>query len=244
MTVRFNPSGELNVSSDASDLPFEVSGKTITSGAMTRCTNLHLDRSGIASTRKGSTRLSDSVIGTPIWRLVEQGGYRYAFGGTQIYRNGASLGVTGLTSARWSAIKYNAFNVVTQSIFALNGTDRKRITGTTVAEWGIDAPTVAPALLGNISGYAYMQSWEATEAGAGSYRWGTESGDYQISYDWEADVSANLSDSATSRNMWFFEVASGYSASGRIGVIYTYCRKDGATLECESNPSDEAYIEA
>ncbi len=245
MPVRFNPSGELNVASDASDLPFTIDGKMIMSGAMTRCTNLTLDRAGIASTRKGSTRLSDSAVGTPVHRIVEQGGIRYAFGGTQIYRNGASLGATGLTSARWSAIKYNAFNVATQSIFALNGTDRKRITGTTVVEWGIEPPATVPTLLGDVIGYAYTQGWEGTyHATTNSYQWGETSGTYQDSYDWEADVVENTSDSETYRNMWFFENVSGYSISGRIGVVYTYCRKDGDTLECESNPSDPAYIEA
>lgn len=245
MPVRFNPSGELNVASDASDLPFTTDGKAIISGAMTRCTNLVLDRAGIASTRKGSTRLSDASVGTPVHRIVEQGGVRYAFGGTQIYRNGVSLGVSGLTSAKWSAIKYNAYNVLTQSIFALNGTDRKRITGSTVAEWGIEPPSSAPTLSGGISGYAYMQSWESTEAGAGSYRWGTESGNYQISYDWEADITENTSDSATYRNFWTFELATDYSVTGqRYGVKYTYVRKSGTTVESESNPSDAAYIEA
>ena len=58
-------------------------------------------------------------------------------------------------------------------------------------------------------------------------------------------MTENSSDSATYRNFWFFEVSSNYSISGqRIGVQYTYCRKSGTTLECESNPSDEAYIEA
>lgn len=246
MPVRFSPDGMLDVATDASDLPMELSGKVALSGAMTRCTNLSLDRQGVASTRKGSSRLSDAAVGTPIHRLVEMGGVRYAFGGTAIYRNGVSI-VSGLTSAKWSAIKYNAYNVATQSIFALNGTDRKRITGSTVAEWGITPPVAAPTLTGKIDGYAYTQGWELTQgyATAGSYQWGTTSGNYQITYDWEADITANTSDSATYRNFWFFELVSGYSVSGqRIGVKYTYCRKSGTTLECESNPSDAAYIEA
>ncbi len=246
MPVRFSPDGMLDVATDASDLPFSAEGKVALSGAMTRCTNLHLDRQGVASTRKGSTRLSDAAVGTPVHRLVEMGGVRYAFGGTAIYRNGVSL-ASGLTSAKWSAIKYNAYNVATQSIFALNGTDRKRITGSTVAEWGITPPTAAPTLSGKVEGYAYTQGWESTSghATAGSYQWGTTSGNYQITYDWEADITENTSDSATYRNFWFFELVTDYSVSGqRIGVKYTYCRKSGTTLECESNPSDAAYIEA
>lgn len=245
MPVRFNPSGELNVASDASDLPFTTDGKVIQSGAMTRCTNLSLDRAGIASTRKGSSRLSDTAVGTPVHRIVEQGGVRYAFGGSAIYRNGVSL-ASGLTSAKWSAIKYNAYNVVTQSIFALNGTDRKRITGSTVAEWGITPPASAPTLSGSIAGHAYTQAWESTQgyADSGSYQWGIASGTDRDTYDWEADLDENAADSETYRNMWFFETATDRAVTGRVGVVYTYCRKDGDTLECESNPSDAAYIEA
>jgi hypothetical protein len=243
MPVRFNPSGELNVSADASDLPFTTDGKVIQSEAMTRCTNLHLDRYGVASTRKGSSRLSDAAVGIPVHRIVEQGGIRYAFGGAQIYRNGVSLGVSGLTSAKWSSIKYNAFNVPTQSIFALNGTDRKRITGSTVAEWGIDPPVAMPTLSGSVTGYAYLYDWEATyHAIAGSFRFGTEITNHQITYDWEEDIPANGSDSETYRHMWAFEVAASYTNNGRVGVVYTYCRKDGATLESESNPSSAAYV--
>lgn len=46
----------------------------------------------------------------------------------------------------WSAIKYNAFNSSTQALFALDGTNRKRIEGSDVYEWGITAPSVAPTL--------------------------------------------------------------------------------------------------
>ena len=42
------------------------------------------------------------------------------------------------------ASAYNAYNVATQNIFALNGTDRKRIVGSDVFEWGIDPPAAAP----------------------------------------------------------------------------------------------------
>lgn len=248
MPVRFDPSGFLDVATDPSDLPFESAGKTAVSSAMTRCTNLSLDRLGVAKTRAGSTKINGSALSTPIHRIVEQGGVRYVFGGGNIYRNESSTIATGLTSAKWSAIKYNAYNVTDQSIFALNGTDRKRITGSTVAEWGIAAPTVAPTVAGNLTGYAYAHSWEADYISGSSYQFWRTSGNYQYLFDWEDEQLSGIdggSDSATSgRRMWSFELESGRSASLRFGVKYTYCRKNGSSLECESNPSPVAYIEA
>jgi hypothetical protein len=244
MPVRFNPSGELNVASDASDLPFETGGKVITSSAMTRCTNLHLDRAGIASTRRGSTRLSDAVIATPVHRVVEQGGVRYAFGGTAIYRNGVSI-ASGLTSAKWSAVKYNAYNVLTQSIFAVNGTDRKRVTGSTVAEWGIDAPTVAPVpiIAGTTVG---TQTWESTN-GSEATLWTAVAnpehhpvGTFRVQYSWEPRITSDTDTNAYAY-VWAFELAPN-TGQYQWDVIYTYCRKDGTTLECESNPSDASGV--
>jgi len=77
--------------------------------------------------------------------IVEQGGARYEFAGSQIFRNETSI-QSGTTDAQWSAIKYNAFNDTTQQVFAINGTDRKRISGSSVYEWGIDAPSDAPTV--------------------------------------------------------------------------------------------------
>lgn len=184
MPIRFNPSGTLNLGTDPADLPAETSGKMVTSGAMTRCTNLCLDRAGIASTRKGSAKLNSgsALAQTDIWRIVEQGGYRYIFAGTVIYKDEVSL-APGLTSAAWSTILGNSYNSSEQSIFALNGTDRKRITGATVAEWGSDSPTVAPTVAaGSLTGltgafnakYTWCRKedsavvWESNPSPAGS----------------------------------------------------------------------------
>ena len=245
MPARFSPNGFLDVASDPSDLPAEAIGKVVSSGAMIRCTNLHLDRMGIASTRRGSQKVSATQLTAPIWRIAEMGGNRYEFAATKIYRNETQI-VTGLTSARWSAVKYNAYNVTTQAIFALNGTDRKRIEGSSAYEWGIAAPSAAPAVTGQIGGYAYTHAWEKTEghASGNSIRIGTlRNTSYQCIYDWEQDDSV-VADSETYRNMWYFERASSYSITDRIGVKYTYLRKSGSTIECESNPSPAAYIEA
>jgi hypothetical protein len=193
--IRFNPSGTLDIGTDPADLPTQMQGKTAVSGAMTRCTNLSLDRAGIASTRRGSTQLNSSydysysygweidyITGSVInpftvsggtsylfsWeadpatasddsttvnitpgallaginRILGQGGDRYSFAGGGIYLNESSI-ASDLTESNWEAIRYSAFNSAEQSIFALNGTDRKRITGASVQEWGSDSPTTA-----------------------------------------------------------------------------------------------------
>lgn len=44
----------------------------------------------------------------------------------------------------WAAIHYSAYNSETESIFALNGTYRKRINGSNIYEWGIKAPFYPP----------------------------------------------------------------------------------------------------
>lgn len=146
MAIRFNPSGSLDIGSDPADLPVQMQDKMAVSGAMTRCTNLSLDRAGIASTRQGSAKLNVSPMDqTAINLLIEQGGDCYVFNGSKIYQNETAIS-TGLTAAPWSALLYNSYTSANQSIFALNGTDRKRITGGTVAEWGSDSPTVAPTI--------------------------------------------------------------------------------------------------
>ena len=243
MPARFSPNGFLDVAADPSDLPAEVAGKVVTSGAMVRCTNLHLDRMGIASTRRGSQKVSATQLSTPIWRIAEMGGVRYEFAGAIIYRNETSI-ATGMTSARWSAVKYNAYNVATQAIFALNGTNRKRVEGSSVYEWGIAAPSAAPTMAGQGAGYAYTHDWEKSlgHAPGNSFKFGTTRNGYTCTYDWEQAEASG--DSETYRHMWFFEQASSYKTTSRIGVKYTYLRKSGTTIECESNPSSPAYVEA
>lgn len=145
MSVQFDPSGQLDIATDPSDLPESASGHDIASGALTRCKNLRINQRGQAKTRDGSAKLNATAIATAIWWIEEQSGDRYAFAGTSIYKNESSI-ATGLTSAQWSATQYSAFNDLTLQVFALNGTDRKRIQGSTVYEWGIAAPASAPTL--------------------------------------------------------------------------------------------------
>lgn len=145
MSIVFDPTGSLNVSTDPGDLPEASDGRNIHSGSMTRCKNLRLNERGKAVTRDGSKKLNSTVTETPVYWIEEQSGSRFAFAGTQIYENESSID-TGLTSAQWSAIQYNAYNDTAENIFALNGTDRKRIESSTVYEWGLAAPTNAPTI--------------------------------------------------------------------------------------------------
>lgn len=145
MSILFSPSGALNVAHDPSDLPEDGDGRNIVSGAMTRCKNLRLDEKGKARTRDGSAKVNSTAISTALTWLEVQSGTRYAFGGGNIYENETSL-VSGLATGAWSAIQYNPYNDTTETIYALNGTDRKRITTGAVNEWGIAAPTIAPTL--------------------------------------------------------------------------------------------------
>lgn len=160
--IQFSPSGSLNVSADPSELPESVGDNVISSGAMTRCKNLRLSEVGKARTRDGSAKINVSAINTSLWWIEEQAGFRYSFSGTIIYRNEASI-QTGLTSAQWVALKYNAFNDVAQNVFALNGTDTKRIQGANVYEWGLDAPSFAPTIsAGNGAGLTGVYNFKYT----------------------------------------------------------------------------------
>lgn len=168
----------LDVAKDPSDLPQSADQLNINSEAMTRCKNLRINQKGIAKTRDGSAKLNASAINTEMWWIEVQGTTRYTFAGTVIYSNETSI-KTGLTSAQWSAIQYNAYNDTTQQVFALNGTDRRRIQSGVVYEWGIAAPETAPTL----------------------------------------------------------GIGHGSGLTGEYNCKYTYVRKVGTTVVCESDPS-------
>lgn len=145
MSILWKPNGTLDVATEPTDLPQSGDAKNQVSEALARCKNLRLDSRGRLSLRDGSTKLNASAIATAIWLVIVQGGTRYAFAGTAIYEDESSI-ATGLTSAQWSGMLYNQFNDTTQQVYALNGTDRKRIEGSTVYEWGIEPPSAAPTL--------------------------------------------------------------------------------------------------
>lgn len=145
MAVRFSPDGFLDISTEASDLPSQTSGKDEVSGAMRRCTNLQLDKMGIAATRKGSSKVNAVAVAgsTASTLIMDQGEKRYLFANTTIYENEVSI-KDGLAELPWSAIKYNPFNSTRQNIYAVNGSDRKRIESGVVYEWGRESPVDVP----------------------------------------------------------------------------------------------------
>jgi hypothetical protein len=169
VSILFSPTGTLNLSADPSELPEQSDGTNITSGAMVRCKNLRLNQSGIAKTRDGSAKLNELAIDTPIWWIEEQSGVRYSFAGSGIYSD-ESIIEAALTEAQWSAIQYNAFNETSLNVFALNGTDRKRIEDDVVYEWGIDAPASAPVIHsgagGGLSGVYKLRYTYARKVGS------------------------------------------------------------------------------
>ena len=110
-------------------------------------------------------------------------------------------------------------------------------------EWGIDAPASAPTLDLGITGYLYAHSWEGKfHAITHSARFGTTRNAYQCLYDWEQNIS--IADGSSYRRLYLWEGESFFNDASRIGIKYTYCRKSGASLECESDPSSADYIEA
>jgi len=145
MTTVWRPNGTLNVSTAATDLPQESDGRSTVSVAFQRCKNMNLGRQGLARTRYGSTRTAGSPTDVLPNLIIEMAGDRYMFGGSDVWKNEVVF-ATSLTSAQWSGIKYNAFNDTTDQIFALNGTDIKRITSSAINEWGIAPPSSAPTL--------------------------------------------------------------------------------------------------
>ena len=88
MTILFKPTGQLDISTDPSELPETGDGINIASGAMTRCKNLRVDQMGVAKTRDGSQKLNATAVDGIIEYITEQGGVRYVFMSSgHIYRN-------------------------------------------------------------------------------------------------------------------------------------------------------------
>jgi hypothetical protein len=182
MPIRFIPTGQLDITTDSTMLPEQAVGeKLVASDALTRCTNLRLGHKGMARNRWGSSKINATAIDTDINLVIEHEGNRYTFAGGTIYKNEVAI-ATGLTEAEWSAIIYNQYNSEKQSIFAINGTDRKRITDDVVWEWGLDSPVSAP----KVNPFTVCtHEWEIDYI-TGCALWGIKSGDYQTSNNWEA----------------------------------------------------------
>lgn len=163
MSVKWSPVGNLDVASNPADLPISMAGKDAVAGGMTRCTNLHLDRNGIASTRKGISRVSSTQItGVPSC-MVTLNGVRYLFVADTIYRDEVSIG-TGYDSNPWFAVIYNPYNSYTESVYAHDAAGNQvRIEDSTIYQWGINPPGAAPAsVLGAATGLTGNYMWKFT----------------------------------------------------------------------------------
>ncbi len=146
MSILWTCDGQLDVATSPSNLPGQSAEGSTVSGAMQRCANLRTDQAGMLATRDGSRKYkADALDQERVWHIITQGLDRYEFAGTKIYRNETSI-ATGMTDAQWSALLYSPFNSDTESVYAVNGTDRKRIEGSTVYEWGMEAPAAAPVI--------------------------------------------------------------------------------------------------
>jgi hypothetical protein len=252
MAVKWNPGGFLDLAMDPTDLPEEAGPKTVESGAMTRCTNLALDRLGMARTRWGSRALS-SALATPISKIVHQGADRYTFGTSAIYRNETALTGT-FAATEWDAFSYNAYNATDLSVFATNGTDRVRIDDDDVEEWGLDAPEDAYS---EIQADAYTHDWEDDHATNG-VQITREHDDYDIVhlFNWEFGIVEGKgwvppSDTWGKVGTSWHDSYASYAEERQIthddfdghGVRYTYARYDGDALLSESNPSPEFTVD-
>ena len=142
MTLFWRPTGSLDVATDPSALPQTGVDGGVASDALARSLNLDTTRTGVTTVRYGSTRIDPAVPGGASALLVMDG-YRYALAPGAIYRNGVLIG-SGYSTGDWVAVRYRAYNETADQIYASNGVDRVRIQGTTVAAWGIEAPTTAP----------------------------------------------------------------------------------------------------
>ena len=243
MPLIWNPTGHLDIATDPSDLPSVSSGPSSeASDAFQRLKNMRTDRSGMAIVRDGSSKLNSTALETPVRLIVEQSADRYVFAGSQLYKNEVSI-ETGLTSSQWSAIKYNSFNSTDEEIFALNGTDRKRVSGSDVEEWGIEAPTVAPVVIGVDRG-AVTFDWELDEITVNSdilYQFTIETGDFVHTFGWEAAFlgSEDAYPDDTFVATWSFER---FNITDKFKIKYTYARQDEDTVLSESNGSPETVV--
>ena len=90
MSVIFKPSGSLDCSTAATDLPQSGEGGTIISDALARSENLTNDRRGFVELRAGSSAVGSSVA-EAINFMTVKAGVRYSFSSTKIYKNETAI---------------------------------------------------------------------------------------------------------------------------------------------------------
>ena len=146
MSVIFKPSGSLDCSTAATDLPQSGAGGTTISDALARAKNLTNDRIGFVELRAGSSAVGSSLA-EAINFMTVQAGVRYSFSSTKIYKDESAIASSlGSGNDQYAAIQYNQYNDTSLMVYACNGSVRKRIDNATVYEWGIESPTEAATL--------------------------------------------------------------------------------------------------
>ena len=110
MSVIFKPSGSLDCSTAATDLPQSGAGGTTISDALARAKNLTNDRIGFVELRAGSSAVGSSLA-EAINFMTVQAGVRYSFSSTKIYKDESAI-ASSLASGndQYAAIQYNQYN--------------------------------------------------------------------------------------------------------------------------------------
>lgn len=219
--------------------------KTAAGSSGTR--TFYTSRAAISKVPKLTVSWTDtsSNIDSEVHLIIEQGGDRYEFAENRIYKNEQAIAL-GQIDAEWSAIKYNSFNEEVEQVFALNGTDRKRISSNTINEWGIEAPDTAPTMSG--VDFFCTDDFELTDdllsgLKVEQYTRNFAGDDINYIFDWELTQlqgGDDFSDDVASRPMYNFELFT--DNSDRFGFKYTYVRRDGETVISESNPSPATVV--
>jgi hypothetical protein len=119
MTIFWKPNGGMDINTESTDLPEQGDGKgSIQSGAMTRCRNMDISRTGMLQTRMGSSRFAVFNAIEPISYIFSIGGNRYEFGGSYSYYNEETVstgGVVATPSATPGEGGYSSSQTVTLS---------------------------------------------------------------------------------------------------------------------------------
>lgn len=149
MAIIWVPDGSLDIATSPSSLPQIVNGRDIESHELSRAKNLEMRKNGLAEQRKGSTRQTSNPLLGKALKIIEQNRRPYAFTTSAIYRG--STKIEDKSAFSWDAVAYNAFNDLTEQIFAISGGTARRIFDASSEKWGIDAPTIAPTIAAGAS---------------------------------------------------------------------------------------------
>lgn len=126
--------------------------------------DMHL-QPGILRPRKGRTALSSTTLPFPVTLVTSQAGTRYQVAGQVLYSNFSALISTLGAGSRTTLEAFRPLNDTTEWVFVANTALTplmRKVTGATVRNWGITAPSAAPTLasggagsLTGVYGYRY-----------------------------------------------------------------------------------------